>query len=175
MVRQPRRHTQFGFTLFELLLTVSIIAIVAALVIPTLSDNERLRLTAASTVMIADIQLAEVMNISYPDEPVVVSFDPANGRYWLAYADDPNTPIPRADTGEPYLVVLGQGRAVGAEGVTFSLTNITGDVLGFNAQGGIDDFSVTPAITLSHAGQSVTLSIAPTTGTITEIAGAPVP
>ena len=91
-----RRRT--AFTLLELMVSVTIIAVAAAAVIPSYSDSGRARVIAATSIITSDIELAQVMTISYPSEPVVVRFDPAQNRYWLAYADSPETPIARPRT-----------------------------------------------------------------------------
>ena len=159
------------FTLIEMLVTITIIVVAASLVIPQLRDDSRLRLIAASQVLASDIEMAQVMSMSSPDKAVVVRFDPGNDKkYWLAYASDPTTPIQLPDTQYDYVVVLGEGPARGAIGVTISLSDVPGDVLGFNALGGIDDPTTLPEITMMLDGRWIKLSIAPTTGTITESA-----
>lgn len=169
--RYPTHIAPRGFTLFELLVTLTLIAIVAGLVIPMIGDNDRLRLMAAASVMTSDIELAQVMTIADPDQPVIVRFDPDNNRYWLALADTPDTPIPREDTGADYLVVLGQGRAGSATGVTFTVSGMTADTLVFGAQGGLTDFTATPAITLASGDDTIELSITASTGTIVQTDG----
>lgn len=159
-----------GFTLLEMLVTISIIAVAAVLVAPAFNDDARLRLTAASSVLSSDIELAQVMNISYPASPVIVRFEPENQRYWLAYADTPDTPLTREVNGQPYLVEFGVGRASSAADVTFTVDQMTDDTLAFNAQGGLTNYQVTPTIELCRADSAVTLSVAPTTGTVTESA-----
>ena len=166
-----RRFGVSAFTLVEMLVTITIIAIVAAIVAPVFSDDDRLHAMAASSVLSSDIELAQVMTISYPQDPVVVRFDAPNHTYWLAYAATPQTPLPREDTGEPYSVTFGQGRASTAMGAQIALDAVAGDTLQFNAQGGLVDFSASPLIQLTRGGSAITLSIAPTTGTITEITG----
>ena len=83
----------------------------------------------------------------------------------------PGVPITRADTGGPYLVAMGTGRAAAAVGVTLSTTDVTDDILAFNVQGGLEDFTTQPTITLALNGQWIDLAIAPSTGTITETTG----
>ena len=117
----------------------------------------------------SDIELAQVMTIAHPADPVVVSFEPTSDRYWLAYADAPGTPIPRSDNGRPYLVTFGKDRARSAVGVSLSLTDVTGNMLGFDAQGGIVDISAQPVIRLILGSSFIDLQIAPTTGTITQV------
>ena len=160
-----------GFTLIDLLVTIMIVAAVAALVVPGLIDQDRVRLMAGSTLLTSDLELAQVMTISNPRQPVVVRFNPAEATYWLAYAATPCVPMPRNESGEPYLVVFGQGRASTAAGVSMSVDQIAGDTLTFLPQGGLADFTAQPTITLTIDERWVTLAIAPTTGTISETAG----
>jgi prepilin-type N-terminal cleavage/methylation domain-containing protein len=161
-----------AFTLVELMITVTIIAVVASVVVPMLNDDNHVRLVAAAGVITSDIELAQVMTLSYPKDPVIVRFDPANRRYWLAFASDPETPITRNDTGQPYLIVLGEGRAVTAEGVEFKISNIKDDALVFDAQGSLVDFNATPKIELNRGDLAITMMISASTGTITQTDGA---
>lgn len=169
--RHSGPHRRLGFTLFELLVTLSIIAIVAAMVAPAFSDDDRLRLMAGASVMTSDLELAQVMTIADPSRPVVVRLDPDHDQYWLAHSDTPDTPIARADTGLPYLVVLGEDRAGGATGVTFTVTGLTQTTMTFNSQGGLKDFTSAPQIILSLGGKTITVTVAATTGTISQTSG----
>ena len=81
----------------------SIMTIAVMMVLPAFRDTERLRLIAAVDLMTSDIELAQVMSITAPSERVVVRFD-GDDTYWLALASSPGTPMPRPDTGNPYLV-----------------------------------------------------------------------
>ena len=158
-----------GFTLMELMMTITIIIVVGVLVMPKLSDDTQLRLVAAASILTSDIELAQVMTISHPADAVVVQFDPDNDQYWLAYADVPDSPIPRPDNGRPYLIVFGQDRARSAAGVSLSLTEVTDNTLAFDAQGGVADISAQPVIRLSLGSRFIDLQIAATTGTITQV------
>ncbi len=177
---QAGPHSSRSFTLIELLMTMTIIAVLAAAVLPKFTDGGRLRVSAASSVLTSDIQLAQVMTISHPNRPVVVYFE-STRQYWLAYADSPATPIPRADTGRPYLVELGKGRMASAAGSTvmhihFKNAN-NNKTLRFNPQGGLEDFNSQPELYIHVKNEEgaeqlrITLDISPTTGTITEVAG----
>ena len=169
MTRSPANMTRRGVTLIDLMMTITIITVAGVLVMPKLSNDTQLRLVAAAGLVTSDIELAQVMTISHPADPVVVSFDPPNDRYWLAYADDPSVPIPRPGNGRPYLVTFGQDRARSAVGVSLRLTDVTGNVLGFDAQGGVADISAQPVIRLLLGSSFIDLQIASTTGTITQV------
>jgi prepilin-type N-terminal cleavage/methylation domain-containing protein len=163
---RARRHT--AFTLLEILVTLTVIAAIAAVVMPLMSDDSRLRVMAASSLVTSDIEAAQVMTIATPDKPVVVRFDPDTSTYWLAYATTPDTPITRDDTGEAYQVTLGQGRARAAGGVNITLESVTANTITFAAHGGLNDFTATPVIRLARNAQGIQLTIAPNTGSITE-------
>lgn len=161
-----------AYTLLEMLVVIAVIGTIAILAAPMLRDDGRLRLLAAAEIVTSDLQLAQIMTVAYPDDPVVVRFDDAGDRYWLAYADAPETPLPREGDGEPYLVVLGTGRASAAAGVVFRTVDMLGASLTWNAQGGLEDFLSTPMVELTAGPERfVTLAVAPTTGRITQIDG----
>lgn len=169
---KQRSRSVLAFSLLELLVTIVILALATATVAPMFGDDARLRVMAAAQLVASDIELAQTMSISYPDEPVVVRFDVANNRYWLAYASMPDEPLLQPNSGAPYLVVFGEGRAASARDVTILLDQVTDDMLQFDSSGGLTDFSVTPLIQLSLGGDAITLSIAPMTGTVRENEGA---
>lgn len=154
-----------------MLLTVAILALIAATVTPMLNDDRGLRVVAAARILSSDIELAQVLTIAKPSEPVVVRFDAAKNTYWLAYAYDTETPLPRPDNGEPYLVELGVGRARSALGVSLSLADVTNDMIEFESSGALIDFATTPMIELGSGGSAITLSISPMTGSILEQQG----
>jgi prepilin-type N-terminal cleavage/methylation domain-containing protein len=164
-----------AFTLVELMMTIVIIAVLAALVVPQLEDTDGVRLVAAARLLGSDLELAQVMTIASPAKPVVVVFEPSNGKYWLAYAADPADPIKRPGTEADYVVTFGEGQASGADGVTLHVTGLIGNTVGFNAQGGVDMTfaNSAPAFRLIRLPDNrwIQLSISPVTGTITETTG----
>ncbi len=164
------RAARGGFTLIDLLAALTIMIVAAALVLPTMSDNGRNRLIAASRIVASDIELAQVMTISNPSQPVVVRFVPAQAKYWLAYEATAGVPIKRPGTQDDYVVILGSDRARSAAGVSISLSDVDTDTLTFNIHGGMRDITANPVITLSLGSRWIKLQIAPTTGTITESA-----
>lgn len=168
---RPREHPRGGFTLIEVMMTITILVLVSVLVLPKFGNDARSRLMAATGILSSDIELAQVMTLSNPASPIVLYFNPATSMYRLAHRATPNTAILRAGTTEPYEVFFGRGRAVGAEGVTIALTDLPGSTLSFNEVGGILDPTTNPVITLNLRGQWSQLTIAPTTGLITGTSG----
>ncbi len=163
-----RTRARRGFTLIELMVTITVIVVVAALVVPRLQDDTRLRLIGASRLLASDIELAQLMTIANPVEPTVVRFGAGTGEYWLASAATPDDPIDRSGVPGGYRVIFGQGAAVHADGVTLAPADIVNDTLAFNAQGGIADLTSEPTVTLMRGSRWIKLHIAPTTGVITE-------
>ncbi len=131
-------------------MVVSIIAMVAVIVLPMFTDNTRLRLQAAAAIVSSDIELAQVMTMAQPDEPIIVRFDNNAAQYWLAHLDSPNTPIAHPQTGEPYLVEFGTGRArtVGSVVLNARLSLGGNNDLRFAPHGGLHDFSFAPNINI---------------------------
>lgn len=168
-------HRSRGFTLLELMLVVGIIAIITSMLMPMLIDQDRMRLMGASAVLTSDIEMAQSMSIADADNPHGVHFDAAKNCWWIAQTSTPDTPIVREDTGEKYLVTLGVDRGLAAEGVTFTIDQITGDHLGFDNRGGLAAFTAQPSIQFNLGTQWVKLSISPNTGTITETSGTTAP
>ena len=78
------RTRRGGFTLVEILMVVTVVAVLAVMVAPSLQDDDRLRLLAASAVLTSDLEVAQVVNITDTDRSIVVCFDPDRNRYWLA-------------------------------------------------------------------------------------------
>ncbi len=152
------------------MVTMTIMVVAAAMVLPRMVETGQVRLMAASRLLASDIEMAQVMTITRPNEPVVVRFDGTDPRYWLAYADDTETPLSPSE-GQIYEIEFGIGRGRAADGVSIGVSGMPGNMLAFNAQGGLDDPTAQPVITLTHGSRWVRLDIAPTTGTITETTG----
>ena len=166
-----RLMRQTGFTLFDLMVTMTIIVVMAAVILPNLKDDAQIRLIAGSRLLSSDLEMAQIMTISNPEQPIVVRFEPSVGRYWLAEADDADTPIKRPGSTGDYFVEFGKGDARSASGVFLGVAGVSNDTIAFSAQGGIEDFTATPEITLLQGTHWIKLSISPMTGTISETAG----
>ena len=146
------------------MVTVAIVAIMATVLLPRLQDQGRLRLIAGSRLLSSDIEMAQIMTISNPAEPIVVKFEPTLGIYWLASAADPGTPILRPGAGQLYRVKFGEGRGRTARDVTFALTGVApDDILSFNERGGMTDPTVQPQSPPMHGARRTPRSLPPTT------------
>ncbi len=160
-----------GFTLIELMVVLAIAAVLATMVLPMMRNDERINVIAMASLVRSDIEFAQSISISQPNNPAVVKFNADDASYFVAYASDPDTPITRADNGEVYEVRFGYGRAVAGDGVSISITGADDDAIAFDSHGGLVDFTQTPVITITAGQEWFTLTISPATGSITEASG----
>lgn len=165
-VATARAGVRRAFTLVELVITTSIIAIAAAMVIPTFSANDTAYLGAGVSLMIADLDFAQTTAISAPSEMALVRFDEANERWWVAPESAPNTPYTTLYGGEPYDTTMGVGRAESANGVTFSLVNVADGTIAYTAFGQVDAVA-NPTIVLQRGAAQSTIIIDFETGFLT--------
>jgi prepilin-type N-terminal cleavage/methylation domain-containing protein len=107
-----------AFTLPELTAVIVIIAIVGATLIPTLTANMKSsRLPSAASIVAADLEYCQSLNISNPSAPCVVRIDPVNDHYWIALASATETPITHPGDGESYDQTFGSGRLTAMQGI----------------------------------------------------------
>jgi len=156
-----------GFTLVELLIVVAVIAVVVNLSLPMFGSSEAAKLTAAATMVEADLAFAQVESIAHGDDPRIVVFDTTNHRYHIAAASDTATPITHPVTKKPYLVQFGEGNAERLASVTISAVSIGGDdELGFGMYGQLDQ-TTDATVTLANNAGSITLTLDDATGEVT--------
>jgi type II secretory pathway pseudopilin PulG len=167
MIRRAE-HPRPGFTLIDLLMTLTVILALGAIVLPRLHDDSFLRVRAAAGMLRSDLELAQVMTIANPADPVAVRLEGING-YSLLYPSSGASL--RRPGGEAYTVTFGQGRALGAGGVTLSAQGITDLTVVFNELGGLANSPEEPVITLQHDTRWIRLTFSPLTGSITESSG----
>lgn len=141
-----------------------VLAVAAGMAMPMLRGDDATRLRGAARLVIADLAYAQVESIAHADDPTVVVFDPAMGRYHVAASSAPETPITNPADRLPYRVTFGSGRADALDGVGIVELGVGGDNrLGFGLYGQLDQ--ATPAtITLGCGDRRVTITIDPTSG-----------
>ena len=90
-IRPTRRRNHRGLSLIELLITLAIVSILAAMLIPQMGQEVPDQLLAAAEIVTADLEyarsLAVVNNSTYR-----LTFEPSQNRYVLRHSD-PNTPL----------------------------------------------------------------------------------
>lgn len=164
-LRRSRRCA--AFTLFEMLVTIGIIAVVASAIIPMLGDERQLRIQAAAGLLESDIEFLQVHAMSRPDEPLVLRMAADWSGWWIAGMADRDTPVLRPD-GSPYLVTLGIGRARSAAGVQLFGAGLEGGRdIRFSSLGALADPASPPMVLLDIGSVASVLHVAPFTGRVT--------
>lgn len=160
-----RTQQHRGFTLIELVLSLAIVSILAALAAPMFGNNESLQVDVTRRILISDLEYAQIIAISHPDEEIAVIFD-ADGRGWhIANTDTPEIPLRNSVTDEPIALQLGEGPAASASNVIVS-TSSENNMIIFDQNGGLSDFTQTVEISIT-SGETVTVvQVSPMTGSI---------
>ena len=159
------RKTHYGFSLIELLTAIAIMALLGALVVPLLGDTEALRIDVARRLLVSDLEHAQILAITHPEEEIGIVVD-EDGKGWhIASLEAVATPLLDSITGEPLSVTLGSGSASSAESVYVG-TNAASNIISFNQYGGLSDFTQSLQLTLFSGEDSATISISPLTGNI---------
>lgn len=155
-----------ALTLVEMLIVVMILAILAAIALPSVQSLGGTQLTAAGRLLSADIEFAQAESIAHPDDPRLVRFDSARGTYWVAAKSNPLVPIRDSAGPGTLLVQLGDARGAGLEGVSIKSIDLGGDAeLRFDAWGRPDQAQ--PArVVLQSGAATLTVTIAAATGDV---------
>lgn len=150
-----------ALTLVELMIVLVILGILAALALPDDDARAALEARLAAERLEGDIAFVRSHNIARPDDPLVIAFDVALNRYWVAAQSAPDTPATHPITGQPYLVQLGSGGDPGSSNVSLVGVDLAGDgLLGFDTTGSTDQ-DTTALIQFSSGGADYELSVEP--------------
>lgn len=153
-----------GFSLVELLIVMTLIAIAASVAIPMFSSTDGTRLQAAARLLVADLEFAQIESITHADDLCLLTLNQAAGSYIVSKASTPATAMTNPGTNQSYLTVFGSGRAAALTGVSIQSYSLDGDnVIGYGALGETDQ-TTTATITLAAGGQTLVVQIDPTTG-----------
>ena len=159
-----RRARARGFTLVNLLITIAVMAIVAAVVVPSAAVGGQLGVSSASVILISDLEYAQSLALASPDDPVVVRFDPEHNRYWIALLSDPGAPLVRPGTNDaPYVVEFGVGDSRASSEVVMTLQDIPDSMITFDRFGRLTS-GVDAKILLEGSGPARTIEVDAHTG-----------
>ena len=160
-----------AFTLIDLMLVLAVLGIVTLLALPSVDSDQPLKIVGAAAILASDIEFAQSETLAVPADPTEVHLDSANGRYWLARASDPNTPIehPGVDasgTSDPYDIRYGQGEYGYLAGVQIELIGGSGSgTLAFDPFGRLNQ-SGDARIRLSNDSGDLFVVVTASTGSV---------
>jgi len=160
-----KQSTRNGFTLMELMISTAILAIIAALAAPLYGDSEILRLHAAERLLRSDLEHTQILAITHPEEEYVLVIHEDGTGWHIATSSDTQTPVLESISQDPLLLTIGLGRGMPAEGVSLT-TNAADNLIAFDPNGGLADFTIETTITLTIGGSNGIMSIAASTGTL---------
>lgn len=150
--------------LLDVLLATALLAVLAAIAIPSIRPDDSLKLIGASVLMTADLEYAQSASLATPSDPTLVRFDADAERYWLALASSPETPIPRPGGGL-YEVTLGGAGAEQLDGVGLALEGVTNSTIRFDAFGRLDQPADAQVVFSASTG-SLRVRVAASTGSV---------
>ena len=158
-----------GFTLVELSIVITIVAILSWLAYPSLGSIDEIRLDAAARRVAADLRYAQ--NRAIGSRTIHgVRFDAGAGRY-VVYAGNSGAAIVNpADRGKNLVVTfdaLAETRGVGIESASFGATpGVTFDFYGVPRDSAGVELIAPGRVVLLFQGRRDTVEVAPQTGAI---------
>jgi prepilin-type N-terminal cleavage/methylation domain-containing protein len=168
--RLPRKIlARGGFTIFELMLVVVVIGIVAAILVPAVGNNlKSSRLSTAANVLAADIEFCSSECITRPSNPRAIVFDLTLNKYTIQDLATSAIISHPADS-LPFVNDFTTGRNSQLQGVTIrsiAMGNGTLNVLAFDAYGR-PLITADMVITLAYANSTMTITVKKGTGDVT--------
>ena len=163
--RMNRNRTHQGFSLIELMLSIAILAILSALASPMLGNNTALQLDVAKRLLLSDLEYAQILAISYPEEEVVVVIDASGDGWHIASIENLTIPLEDTVTGEPLITTFGVGSATAVQNV-YATSNAPFNIIAFDQNGGLKDFLQAVEVSLRSGETTSLVVISPTTGSI---------
>jgi len=155
---------QRAFSLIEVMIVVTILAITAVLVLPTFGGSDANRLRAAATVLVADLEFAQMRSMANPTTPLSLVVRADGSGYFIAETATPDTPITDPITKSDYAASFGVGTLQSVQGVTLSSSTIGADrALGYRSRGELDQ-ATAATFTLSSGDREIEIQIEPYTG-----------
>lgn len=163
----PTRRRTAGFSLVEMMITVTVLGIAGALVMPMLRPNDAAKLRGAAAILAADLDACRAESVAHGEDTRLVVFNTSTAGYHLAAASDPDTALAHPMGGGDYTVRFGTADTSELAGVTIQSVTVGGDdQLGFGIYGQLDQ-ATDATIVLASNGATVTLTLDAATGEVT--------
>lgn len=159
------KNSHHGFTIIELMLSLALMTILAALTIPLFGNNDDLQIDIAKRLLVSDLEYAQILAITNTQEEIALIVDGSNGGWHIASLDNPSVPLEDSVTGEPLVTTFGLGPAASAGNVTIE-SNMPGNMVAFNQNGGLIDFTQIAVMTLRCGESTSEIQVTPMTGSI---------
>lgn len=156
-----------GFTLFEVMMVVSILAIVASVVVPLVGNNEASQLRAAAELLAADIEDIQARALAEPEAPGCILLE-ADGSGWrLAQVDAPEDAILDFE-GRPLRRAFGSDVLAGCPDLRIMAMELPSSGLQFNDQGTpmALDTSLVFELEAGDREDSITVAVSASTGRV---------
>ena len=155
---------QTGISLVEVMIVITILAIVGSMVMTSYSSVYSTKLSSAAQLLVADLEYAQIQSMAHGDDLRVVVFDTANNQYHIGTVSDNDTPVTHPVNKAPYQLTFGEGQLSHLGMVQISNVSLDGDdVLGYNVLGNIDQ-ATNATITLQLQDLRVDITIDASTG-----------
>ena len=133
--------------------------------IPLAGDSDALRLDAAERLLTSDLEHTQILAITHPEDSYCLVIHDDGSGWHIARMDDSETPVLETISEDPLTLTIGEGRGRPADGVLLS-TNAADNIIAFDPNGGLADFTTETSISLTIGESEGILSIAASTGTI---------
>jgi len=169
---EKRRRTRAAFTLFEVVLTLLILGIAAAVVVPAVGNNTfSPRLKTSANVLASDIEYCASECIGNPSAPRAIVFDTTHNKYTLTVFST-GVAIKHPADSMDFVNDFATGRNNAFTGVVLTSATCAGanlSALTFDSYGK-PIASADVIITLTYNGTSMTVTVNSSTGDVS-IAG----
>ena len=154
-----------GMTLIEITVTMVVLTIVAAVILPLLDNGAGGRIAAAMILLRDDLEQARYRTVANPSEPRALLIDEDNHGWRVVDPSDPSRMLQR-DDGSDWVVRAGVDRGAGMTDVQIELDGSVGSLLEFDESGAVRDRTAMPRIHISCATQHQILEIGAVTGIV---------
>jgi prepilin-type N-terminal cleavage/methylation domain-containing protein len=154
-----------GLTLVELLMTITVLGMVASMVLPLLGDGAAGRIGVASILLRDDLEQARFRTVANPERPLAVVVADDGAGWMVVDPAMPGTPATR-DDGTPWIIRAGEERAAGMEDVFIALEGTSESLLDFDESGAVRDRSATPSFRITCGERVRIIEVGAVTGLV---------